>query len=367
MHILHVITSLRVGGAERLLTELLPRLQERGHRVELLLFDGTHTPFRAMLEQQGIPIHTLGCGAWQMHNPLHLFRLRKFLDKHRFDVVHTHNTPCQLLTALAAGKEAPILVTTEHNTFNRRRNWPWYRQIDRWMYGRYRQVVCVSDETRRRLVPLPGCESGGPEVTVVPNGIDLTRFVGAEADPSLRQPDERARKILLMVSAFRPQKDQPTLIRAMRQLSDDYRLWLVGDGPLRAACEKLAGELHLSEKVRFWGVRSDIPELLATADVVVLASHYEGMPLSGIEGMASGKPFVASDVEGLHELVSGAGELVPPADPAALAGRIRQLCEDRDSAARVAARCRERAMQYAIGQTVAGYERIYTDLAHRAM
>ena len=134
--ILYIITSLRIGGAERMVSELLPRLLNRGHNVEFLLFDGTRSSLYNRVEQEGITIHTLGKGAMQMWNPLHVFRLRKFLHQKKFDIVHTHNTPCQLLTALAAGKDAPMLVTTEHNTFNRRRNWRWYVAIDRWMYGR---------------------------------------------------------------------------------------------------------------------------------------------------------------------------------------------------------------------------------------
>ena len=125
MKILHIITSLRIGGAEQMVSELLPRLLNRGHDVELLVFDGTRSSLYNRVDQKGITIHTLGEGTKQMWNPLHVFRLRKFLHRERFDIVHTHNTPCQLFTALVTRKNAPMFVTTEHNTFNRRRNWRW--------------------------------------------------------------------------------------------------------------------------------------------------------------------------------------------------------------------------------------------------
>lgn len=355
MRILHVITSLRTGGAERVVADLLPRLRDRGHHVELLLFDGTVTPLYEQLVREDIEIHSLGRGVVQMWNPLHVFRLGRYLDKKRFDIVHTHNTPCQLLTAIAAGSSAPVLVTTEHNTFNRRRNWSWYRGIDRWMYGKYGHVVCVSALAEHNLKQRLGGDVSG--ISVIPNGTDLKRF--SEAMPGFRRPDEADKKIVMMAAAFRKQKDQPTLIRAMRHLPEDYRLWLAGDWTLRGDCEKLATSLGLNERVRFLGFRKDVPALLAASDVVILSSHYEGMPLSAIEGMASGKPFIASDVDGMRDIVGGAGLLFPQGDDAKLAGLIRQVCEDRDYGASVAARCKERSMCYDIMHTVSEYERLY--------
>ena len=365
LKILHVITSLRTGGAERLVADMLPRMRERGHDVELVVFDGTVTPLYRQLERQNIKIHPLACGAAQMRNPMHIFRLKEYLDCDRFDIVHTHNTSCQLLTALAAGKNAPILVTTEHNTFNRRRNWRWYGPVDRWMYSRYDHVICVGEQTRRNLSErLAGCAEL-TEISVVPNGIALEAVSEAKPDKSLRMPDETGRKVVIMVSAFRAQKDQPTLIRAMQHLPDDYRLWLAGDGVARSSCEALAAEMNLSERVRFLGVRDDVPALMASADVVVLSSHYEGMSLASIEGMAAGKPFIASDVEGLCEVAGGAALLFPHRDHRRLAELIRRVCEDDSLRAEVIAGCRERAMRYDIGHTVDGYEKIYTNLVNR--
>ena len=361
MRILHVITSLRVGGAERMVAELLPRLRERGHQVELLLFDGTRSPLYDCVEQQGIPIYALGKGSWQMWNPLHGFRLRRFLNHERFDLVHAHNTPCQLLTALAAPKKAPILVTTEHNTFNRRRRWRWYNGLDRWMYSKYHHIACVGKMVKSKLMNELGRRFES-RVSVVPNGIDLNRFLHAVPDETLRQPVDVGKKIILMVAAFRAQKDHPTMLRALQYLSDDYRLWLVGDGPERRSCETLAEEMHISSKVQFWGVQSDIARFFATADVIVLSSHYEGFGLAIVEGMAAGKAAIASDVDGLHEVVEGAGLFFPSGDDKQLAGLIRQVCEDRTYGLAVAARCRARAMQYDIEQVVSAYVRIYNDL-----
>lgn len=365
MRILHVITSLRIGGAERMVAELLPRLRDRGHHVEALLFDGTRTPLYDRLEREGIAIRALGRGAWQMWNPLHLLPLRRFIRRGRFDIVHTHNTSCQLLAAMAAGRTGANLVTTEHNVFNRRRNWPWYEGVDRWMYGRYRYAICVGADVRRSLAARLAGGGVQPAIAVVPNGVDLKRFFEAPAGDSLREAADEGRNVVVMVSAFRRQKDHATLLRAMSHLPDTYRLWLVGDWVRRSACESLAAELGISGRVRFWGFREDVPALMAASDVVVLSSHYEGMSLASIEGMASGKPFIASDVAGLHEVVEGAGLLFPHEDDRELAAMIRRVCEDRSFGAEVAARCRERAARYDMESVVSGYERIYCEVAER--
>lgn len=94
MKILHVITSLRTGGAEKLMVDLLPRLKAKGFDVDLLLFDGTDTPFRREIEAKGIRVFDMGVGG-SVYSPAKLFKLLTYLKK--YDVVHTHNTACQLL------------------------------------------------------------------------------------------------------------------------------------------------------------------------------------------------------------------------------------------------------------------------------
>lgn len=342
------------------MVDLLPLLSERGHCVSLLLFDGTRTPFYKQLEGKGVTIHTLAVGSKSMHNPLLLFRLKIFLNRHSFDIIHTHNTPCQLLVA-TAGRGDACYVTTEHNTDNRRRKWRWYRAIDRWMYGKYDHVICVSADVRNCL--LNALDNGGlnTKTSVVCNGIDCALYVNAKADGALSQR-HRGKHLIVMVAAFRPQKDQATLLRAMCLLGDNYSLMLLGDGPCRAQCETLARTLGVSSRVSFVGIRTDIPRILATADVVVLSSNYEGLSLSCIEGMASGRPFIASDVDGLRDIVNGAGLLFPIHDEKTLAQLISRCCHDKAWAEQVGRRCRERASHYDIHSMADAYEKLYKEL-----
>lgn len=350
MKILHVITSLRTGGAEKLMVDLLPRMKQAGHEVDLCVFDGVRTPFYDELESRGIKVIALGHSAY---SPIHVFKLMRLM-KH-YDVVHTHNTACQYAVAIASLFASCKTFTTEHNTTNRRRTAAW-RWLDRWMYGRYDKVVCISELTQKNLIAHVG-EGIASKCEVIYNGIDLERF----STHATILPRDNAQKIVLMVSAFREQKDQPTLIRAMQWLPQTYVLKLAGGGDenLIDACKKLAVELGVDSRVNFLGVRTDIPMLLQEADVVVLSSHYEGLSLSSLEGMASGRPFIASDVEGLRDIVGGYGVLFPHEDDKALAGEIRKLCKDTVYAAEVAAECRQRVQMFDIEIMVKKYLQNY--------
>lgn len=352
-----MITSLRTGGAEKLMVDLLPRLRSRGHDVELLVFDGTDTPFRRELEAAGIRIHDLGKGG-SVYSPLRLLRLIPFLR--RYDVVHTHNTAPQLFAAIGNLVHGTCrLCTTEHNTSNRRRKWKWFAAIDRLMYSRYRSVVCISAKAEENLRAFIGGSSA--EICTIDNGVDITRYASAEASGELERRAPGSRKIV-MVAGFREQKDQDTLIRAMKHLPDSFHLFLVGDGERRGVLEALAGAEGLTGRVHFLGVRTDVAELLNAADYVVMSSHYEGLSLSSVEGMSVGKPFLASDVDGLREVVKGAGVLFPHGDAEALAGEIMKLDADGELYRCVASDCRARAARYDISRMVEGYLKVYKSL-----
>ena len=162
-----------------------------------------------------------------------------------------------------------------------------------------------------------------------------------------------------MVAGLRPQKDHDTLIRAMAELPPQYELWLAGDGERRSEIKCLINELGLSQRIKLLGVRRDVPELLAQADVTVLSSHHEGLSLSSVECMASGRPFIAGDVPGLSEVVSGAGVLFPHGNHQALAQEIKCLCENPEHYREVAAKCQARASQFDIATMAKEYNEAY--------
>lgn len=358
MKILHVITSLRIGGAEKLMTDLLPRLQQLGHEVAIYVFQGVHTPLVDQLEDAGVQV-IMGAENDSVYSPKHISVLRKLMSQ--YDIIHSHNSSPQLFVALAnIGRDIPI-VTTEHNTTNRRRSHVCFRPIDRWMYRQYKQIINVSEACMLNLQAyLP--ELRTDTMRVIVNGIDIQRFANAECSTEFNHRTLHASHIIINVAAFRTQKDQQTIIRAMHLLPADYHLLLVGNGECCEACKQISKVLGVEDRVHFLGIRTDVPELLQSSDVVVMSSHYEGLSLSNLEGMAAGKPFIASDVDGLREIVSGYGILFPHEDEKALSDAIKEVCNNPQYAASVASRCKDRAFQFDISKMVEDYNAVYRDI-----
>lgn len=357
MKILHVITSLHIGGAEKLMLDLLPRLKERGYEVSLFLFDGTDTPFHRDLISLGIRVICSSVGT-SVYNPIHILRLRKILKN--YDIVHTHNFSPQLFSAIARiGIRNVYFCTTEHSTSNRRRSWKWYTLVDRWMYRQYNCVIAVSGQAANNL--LNHLKYEGVSIYQIPNGINVNRYFRAFPSPEILERFPHS-NLICMVASFRTAKDHYTLIKSMQLLSEKYQLLLVGEGDTQKSCQAYANNLGVNDRVHFLGMRTDIPEILKAASVVVLSSHYEGLPLSSIEGMASSRPFIASDVDGLREVVDGYGILFPHEDAIALASDIKRVCENKTFREEVVARCENRALMYDINITADQYDQLYCTL-----
>ena len=352
MRILHIITSLRTGGAEKLMVDLLPRLQRMNNDIEILLFDGIRTTFFDKLESQGIKIHKLDYGK-NVYNPILLIKLFIFLLKNKFDIVHTHNTACQLFTAIVSIFFSFRLITTEHNTTNRRRNLKWYKLIDKWMYHRYDDVICISKIAENNLRKYL-C-SNDDKIITIQNGIDIDTY--SNAQPFNRTNDKQ---IIVMVAGFRKEKDQDTLIKALSLLpKDQFELWLVGDGERKELLKTLVYSKGLENNVVFWGIRNDVPSILKSADIIVMSSHSEGLSLSNLEGMASGKPLIASDVDGLREITQNYGLLFEHGNSIDLADKITLLSTDKNLYQEVAKNCYRRACQFDINEMSITYNNIY--------
>ncbi len=357
MKILHVITSLQTGGAEKLMVDLLPKLKSKGYDADLLLFDGKNTPFRQEIESSGIKVFDLGTGG-SVYSIKKLFKLAPFLKE--YDIVHTHNTSPQFFSAIISlFYHSYILVTTEHGGSNRRRSIKGLKIIDRWMYHRYQKIICIADKTKENLLTYLGGK--WTNIVTVNNGVDVTKYATASTSSDFDIIAPNTRKII-MVAGFRWEKDQDTLIKAIQFLPEEFHLFLIGDGVRRQELEALIKELHLENRIHLMGIRSDVANLLHAADYVVMSSHFEGLSLSSVEGMSVGKPFIASDVDGLREVVKDAGLLFPHQDANALANEIIRLDNDKDLYNAVALACKERAKEYDISKMVDGYINIYNSL-----
>lgn len=362
MKILQVITSLQTGGAETLLVNMVARLRAMGHTVDVCVFNGKATPLMQRLasENPGIRIYRLGRG---YYNPLYIPKLARIMR--HYDIVHSHNSSPQLFVAIAGLASHATLCTTEHTTSNRKRHWKWYAPIERFTYSRYSHIVCISEIAEQKLREYLGGKWADPQspkyarISTINNGIDIAAITAATPLPGARSEGEF---VATMVAGFRESKDQDTAIKAMAFLPQNYTLWLVGDGRRRNTLMKLAHDIGVGNRVKFWGERSDVARILKSSDVILMSSHWEGLSLSSIEGMSANKPFVASCVNGLKQIVENYGLLFREGDAQQLANTIRRLHNNPALYRATAERCLHQAHNFSISTTVAEYSQLYEDL-----
>ncbi len=358
MKVLIVSNSLATGGAEKLILDSIPLFNKQGINTELLLLNGQEHPFLKQLQKNSQSVvHTLSKRS--VYNPFLIFKLIPFLKK--FSVIHVHLFPSLYWVALAKvlSFSKTQLVFTEHNTTNRRKGFL-FSITDAWVYKKYTKIVAITEEVVIELNKR--VKNIASRIVVISNGVNLQKI--QEALPANRNNFSitNAEKIILQVSSFTPQKDQTTLIKAMEALPQSVHLLLVGDGTTKAECVNLVKNLELESRVQFLGLRMDVPNLLKMVDIVVLSSHFEGLSLSSIEGMISGKPFVASSVPGLTQLVEGAGVLFPEGDFSALAKEINALLDDELYYKQIVSQCQQRAKEYSLDKMTNKYIELYKEL-----
>lgn len=357
-----------MGGAEKLVVDLVPRLREKGHMVDVALFNGEETALMQTLRNEvpDVRIYKLGRGTY---NPFYILKLVRIMRK--YDIVHSHNSSPQLFSAIAGVLCSVELCSTEHTTSNRKRGWKWYAPIESWMYSRYAHTICISKIAEEKLREYMGGEWLNPQsdkyhrISTVNNGVDVEAIHRAQPDSKLLKLKE-GRKAIVMVAGFREAKDQDTIVRALSLLDKQkIELWFAGVGTRMPLVQQLVESLGLQKRVHFLGMRTDIPGVLQAADYVVMSSHWEGLSLSNLEGMSAGKPFIASDVNGLREITKGYGILFPKGDAVALATIIRNLHDDSEYYHRVAKSCFERAKEFDINKMAEGYNNVYLALKNK--
>ena len=263
------------------------------------------------------------------------------------------------LAKIISGKNHK-LVYTEHNTSNKRRNHPFFKFIDRVLYKNYNKIISISDSVDMSLKKHLGEKF--KNILKIYNGIDLKEINDAKqySKAELNIPEDS--KLIIQISSFTAQKNQETLINALKYLPENVYLLLVGDGSLKIKNKALSEALNLSERVRFLGIRNDVPRLLKSVDAVVLSSNFEGLSLSSIEGLASGKPFLASNVPGLSEVVLDYGILFENNNSEELAVFLKKALFNTKYAKEVSEKCELRSKEFDINNMVSHYIKLYKSL-----
>lgn len=348
MRVLHVISSLEIGGAQRLLSDLLPMQKQQGLDVSLLVLRMEATAFSTKVADAGVPIRSLDVKNFR--NPFLAFKVRAIIKE--YDVVHAHLVHSLYLCSMAARGLKTKLVYTEHSTSNNRRGKSFVRPIEKFIYNRYAKLISISQQTQDALQDW--LQSKDDRFVVINNGVDTNAFASIHR--------EVIPKSLIMVSRFAYSKDQETVIRAMIQIDKGATLRLVGDGENTKHCIAVAKEYGVEDRVSFLGARADVADLIAESYIGIQSSNWEGFGLTAVEIMACGKPVVATKVDGLKQIVEGAGELFPVGNVDALAEIINHLLKDEQYYKKISAKCKERAQQYDINKMVSLYISLYEDV-----
>lgn len=341
VRVLHFVTGGFSGGATQVALQLANAARDSA-RIEplLVLRRKRRTPPAriAELREQGVPLRLVP--GWS--HLATIVALVKLCREFRPDVLVAHGFSEHLWGRYAGLlAKVPHLVHVEHNT--RERYTRWRLVQTRWLARRTDRIVGCSEGVREALLAL----GMPPERTMaIPNGIRLAPFADADAHPfAERTPG------VVMVARFSRQKDHATLLRAVALLAARglrVPVQLPGGGKAlhRRPLETLANQLGIADQVAFPGVVRDVPQRLMAHQVCVLSTHYEGMPLALLEGMAAGCAVVGSAVPGVREVLRDGedGLLVPEADPVALADALERLLRDPDDAARMASNARAAAL-----------------------
>lgn len=332
--VLWLIKGLGPGGAERLLVEHAARgpNDELGYEVAYALDWKDHLV--AQLTDLGVPAHSLGVRS--LADARWVVRLRSLLRERRYDVVHAHSPQvaavARALVRSMPRAGRPAFVYTEHN------RWPSYRTITRVAnHATYRwndAVIAVSGDVRDSVAP-----RYRHDVEVVVHGVDLDHVLAATARRAEVRAEVRAELgvgpgevLAVTVANLRPGKNYPGLIAAARLVVErgvPVRFVAAGQGQLEAAVRERHAESGLGDRFELLGYRDDTTRLIAAADLFLLASHHEGLPVTVMEALTLGVPVVAPRVGGLPEVVESEcdGILVTPESPNALADAIERVAD----------------------------------------
>ena len=362
----HFSDSDAFGGTERALLQLLGGLDRARWRPVLLHAD---SPGAVQLADEAraldVPTHAVAVAGPAARGAASLAPVIAALRRERASVFHAHQTwslSCRYGIVAAALARVPARLATAQLFVEMPRLLGIDLQhalLTRCLHRHVAVSRFVASRLRDRFHVPP------EKIVVIPNAATS----GARAKPAPRSELARngAGPVVLTVARLDGQKGITHLLDAVAAVPQ-ASFAIAGDGPNRDALEQRAMALGVSDRVRFLGHRNDVPALLAAADLFVLPSLYEGLPLAVLEAMAAGVPVVATAIGGTDEVVRDGetGTLVPPANPEALAAAIGRALFDRDRASRLALAARSLvASEYSVASMVGSVSRLYDQLRAR--
>lgn len=326
-YVMHLMPALGMGGAEKIVYELVRRLPEHGFDAKAVAIMAGG-PLEEAFRAQKLPLDILFRRDRFGFSTLR--DLNRLLYLQKPDVVHTHLFGADAWGRLAAfRRRVRIIVSTEHNIN------PSYGRIKRWVNRLFAKktdaFVAVSEEVKRVMVKKDGIKA--KKIKTIVNGIDLAGVIPRGGHSFHDIPR------LITVGRLYPQKNHATLFRALAQIKKPWRLRIVSDGPLEGELRALAERLRIAPRLEWLGVRQDVPKLLAESDLFCFPSAWEGLGLAALEAVAAGVPAIVSDIPPLREALKEEDvTFVPAYDVAAWTRAIEAALDDPVAAVAQAAR-----------------------------
>ncbi len=348
IHILHILPTLDTGGAERLLIDIAKGLDSSRFKQSVLCFKWGGELVEEM-RKTGTEVFVLEKKL--VFDPLNFIKIWKIISKLKPDIIHTH-LGADIYGRLIAGLKGIPIVSTEHNL--NKDEGVITRFLKKATIHYAKALIAVSkavarDAHERYNVPLEKYE-------IIYNGVDASRF-----SPSPHTFNDVFR--IASVGRLSEQKGFDVLIEAIHLLDDkNIRCEIAGEGSLRSKLETQINKYNLSQHIKLIGVRHNIPEFLASQDVFVLPSRWEGLGIAALEAALVQIPIIVSNVDGLQEIVDDAhnGLVFDSGDAHDLAQKISWYKEHETQAHEFAKRLREKvAVQFNIAQMIKKYEAVY--------
>jgi glycosyltransferase involved in cell wall biosynthesis len=363
LKVLHICHSLRIGGLEQVVLDLVRLGPKFGFQsaVATLAASGELAP---EVKELGSPFYLLGKREgldWRM-----VARIRGLIKSLGIDVVHAHNEGAGLYAGLAGLWTRRPVITTRHGlSFGV--GGPWLRRVAGLVNQR---TVCVGRDVMR--MAREGDRIPGRKLRLIYNGVET----GADLMPDSEREKIRTSlgldaEALMIISVGRlsPEKDYQSLLQTLAQIAPATAapfLVLVGDGPQRNDLARTASELGMKDRVLLLGQRRDVPQLLAAADIFALSSISEGVSKAILEALAMGLVVVATAVGGTPELIEDGvtGILVPPSRPDIMAQALSRVLADPQLAERLGRAGQLRVEQsFSLRATVQAYSDLYRQVA----
>lgn len=360
--VVHVTFDMRIGGAERVICNLVRHTDRSSYDVSLLCLDGLLGPFGRQLQEEGCRVTTLE------RRPGFDFslveKIRGYIVRQRIDVLHCHQYTPYFYGVLGAAMTGAKVIFTEHGRFH-----PDERKLKRVVLNPFlsmltHRITAISAATREALVRFENFP--GKKIRIVYNGISEIPFGTRDGGPlreSLGIPP--GARVLGTVARLDPIKNQRMMVKGLKIVQQTYPgtyLVIVGGGPERRNLEDLVSRLQLSSSVIFTGFREDVPRFYEIMDVFLLTSFSEGTAMTLLEAMAAALPCIVTNVGGNVEIVEAGetGFIVPNDDEATLARKICTLFADSALRKRMGMSGRKRFEDhFTVDRMVLSYQALY--------